>query len=341
MHSASIPTKCAPPRSDAPVGGEEPGFVLRSFQAMGCRFEFMLDPRESGLDRSDTEAIADELVELVLDWHDRLTVFSPVSIISRINLAPPGQPVRVDPDLFELLRLCENLRCETAGAFNIAAGTLMHAHGFRGSDGAATPDDLDLDDAVCLDPDTLCITRNDPRVSLDLGAIAKGHVLDLIGRELRHYGIAHAFIHGGTSSSIAMGQRAPANPWRVRLNEAPVFDALLRGVTGLGISEITGRSLTDDSGVSRGHIMDPRTNRPAEHGVARVACTHPSAAIADAYSTALNVRPDLLDTLHEHGCSIVLFPTDTKSHAPLVRDRLGVFRSSTVCATCPAGKDSP
>lgn len=302
----------------------------------------MLDPRDSVHDRSSTEAIADELVELVLDWHQRLSVFSPASLISRINRTPPGQAMRVDPDLFDLLRLCENLRSETEGAFNIAAGTLMHTHGFRDARNQDCTDglDLDLDKAVSLDPDTLSVVRNDAQVSIDLGAIAKGYVLDLIGLELRHYGIEHAFIHGGTSSAIAMGQRTPTDPWSVRLHEAPVFDAQLRGVMGLGISDITGRVVHAGADASLGHIMDPRTNRPAATEIARAACTHPSAAIADAYSTALNVRPDLTDTLHEHGCSIVLFPTDTQSHAPTVRDRLGVFRSSTVCARVSAGKDS-
>lgn len=43
---------------------------------MGCRFELILDPADSPHDRFGVEAIADELVELIQDWHDRLSVFT-------------------------------------------------------------------------------------------------------------------------------------------------------------------------------------------------------------------------------------------------------------------------
>ncbi|MFG0313827.1 MAG: FAD:protein FMN transferase [Phycisphaerales bacterium] len=288
---------------------------------MGCRFELILDPADSPHDRFGVEAIADELVELIQDWHNRLSVFTPNSIVSRINSAQAGVPVRVDRDLFELLRLCDSLCAETEGAFNIAAGTLMHVHGFREqSDQQGQQPPIDLRRAFTLDAQSMTVTRNHPRVSLDFGAVAKGFVLDLLTHELREYGIQHAFIHGGSSSVLGFGNQDKAHPWRVHVSDTPDLQACLSSIS-LGISEHSGRVNAEN----RGHIMDPRTGEPADNQVERVVCTHPSAAIADAYSTALSVRPDLIDRLHEHGCSIAILTSSTDPEKACIRDRLGVF----------------
>lgn len=299
--------------------------VHRSLDAMGCRFELILDPTDSPHDLYGVEAIADELVELIQDWHDRLSVFISTSVVSRINATPPGVPVRVDQDLFELLRLCDSLRKETNDAFNIASGTLMHLHGFRDRTGLEDLRQLpDLRDACTLNTKDLTITRNHEHVVIDFGAIAKGFVLDLISDELREYGIRHAFIHGGSSSVLGFGNQNESRPWRVLVSDTPDLHARLNSIS-LGISEHSGRVNADN----RGHIMDPQTGLPAENLVRRVVCTHPSAAIADAYSTALSVRPDLIDQLHEHGCSIAIISTIAERDHACIRDRLGVFSDPT------------
>ncbi len=295
--------------------------IHRSLHAMGCRFELILDPTDSPHDWYCVEAIADELVELIQDWHDRLSVFNPTSVVSRVNATPAAVPVRVDRDLFELLRLCDSLCKETDGAFNIAAGTLMHLHGFRDRSELNDLSQLpDLREAYMLNTESLTITRNHDDIVIDFGAIAKGFVLDLISDELREYGIRHAFIHGGSSSVLGFGNQDESHPWRVLVSDTPDLHAKLSSIS-LGISEHTGRINADNLG----HIMDPRTGMPAKNQVQRVVCTHPSAAIADAYSTALSVRPDLIDQLHEHGCSIAIISAIAERDHACIRDRLGVF----------------
>lgn len=292
---------------------------------MGCRFEVLIDVERSPYDAFSCGAVIEEIGELICDWHDRLTVFSPASVTSRINAHPAHAPVAVDVEMFELLRLCEALREQTLGAFNIAAGTLMHAHGFRGNGPDRTSlRDLDLAHAITLDDSAMSVTRNDPRVALDFGAIGKGFVLDLIASELRGHGIEHAFVHGGTSSAIGLGSEAASCGWVVRVGESPVCDVRLSG-SALGVSEISGRTLGDGE---TGHVMDPGSGAPASVGVARIACVHPSAAVADAYSTALNVKPELAGSLQEHGCSVVIFPSSShpsSPHSARVFDRVGVI----------------
>jgi thiamine biosynthesis lipoprotein len=321
MHTRSTPKRCVQARPEPSIRTND--YVHRSLDAMGCRFELMLCPSGSAHDRFHTESIADEMVELIQDWHNRLSLFSSGSLVSMINRSTPGVPVRMDREMFELLSLCECLCNETQGAFNIAAGTLMHTYGFRGAPTRKAQDDrIDLSCAYELDQDALSITRTHERIQLDLGAIAKGYVLDLIRDELRSYGIQRAFVHGGSSSILAHELAIDAARWHIAIGDDSGLYAAL-GSSSMSVSAHNGR--TNEQG--EGHIMDPISGQPAPQNHECIACVHPSAAIADAYTTALGVNPDLIDDLHEHGSSIAMIPSIQKTEhpEPIVRDRLGVF----------------
>ncbi len=320
MRLHSTPRPCVLPRPE-PSDASAELFVPYAFDAMGCRFELLIGIDHPVLSRGDGLAIGEELRDLVLDWHGRLSVFEPGSIVSLINHDPAGIERAIDDELFELFTLCEQMRQQTGGAFNIASGTLMHAHGFR-EEGAEELDGLSLAQPILLDQHRRTITKTDNPIRLDLGAIAKGHMLDLIALELKELRIANAFIHGGTSSVLGLGVGPDGAPWTVRLGAE--LDVQLNG-HGLGVSE--GASQTRMSGDRAvGHVMDPRSCAPIHNQIQRSACVHKSAAIADAYSTACTVSPELLQRLPADPCTMVLFEHD---QTITMHDPLSVVRSQT------------
>jgi thiamine biosynthesis lipoprotein len=291
---------------------------------MGCRFELLLDRAHGSLDPGAIEAVGLEIEELVLDWHARLSVFESGSITTRINSAQAGQSIAIDQEMYELCALCDRLRTISAGSFNIAAGTMMHALGFRDS-AELDLDGLDLEHAITLDERRGTITRNDERVSIDFGAIAKGYVLDLARELLDEYGISNAFVHGGTSSAIALGTDPDGEAWSVRTGTVD----LLVGLYGVGISEPTGREVIDH-GERVGHVVDPRDHerrgkRLVGAGNQRATVVHESAAIADALSTVLCLDASLMDRIIENGIgelSCVVRGADGVDR--VLVDRLGV-----------------
>tara|TARA_R110002072_G_scaffold42064_11_gene118021 strand:+ start:41546 stop:42487 length:942 start_codon:yes stop_codon:yes gene_type:complete len=300
-------------------------FVPYAFDAMGCRFELLIGIGTSGaspgLSRGDGLAIGEELRDLVLDWHGRLSVFEPGSMVSLINHDPAGFERTIDDELFELFTLCEQMRQQTCGTFNIASGTLMHAHGFR-EECLEELNGLSLAQPIVLDERRRTITKTDDRIRLDLGAIAKGHMLDLIADELNEIGIANAFIHGGTSSALGLGGKPNGQPWAVRLGEG--LDVQLNG-HGLGVSEGASQTrMSEDSAIR--HVMDPRSGLPVDNQIQRSACVHNSAAIADAYSTACTVSPELAEQFSTDPCTMVLFGLD---QATTMHDILSVVRQNT------------
>lgn len=320
MHLPSTQAPCVHPNPDPQriVSNE---YACLAFDAMGCRFELLIDASGTALSGFDAQAIAEEMRELVLDWHQCLSIFETTSIAFQINRTPADNEILLDDDMFSLCTLCDRLRVRTKGAFNIAAGTLMHSHGFRDShavDNTALAD-LDLERAFVLDTEKRSITKSDDRVSLDFGAIAKGYVLDLIRTELEEYGINNAFIHGGTSSILAIGEDHKANPWTTNICGGSRIH--LPGLAA-GISENHSQTRSQGDGLI-GHVMDPSTNNPANNTITQIACIHTSAAVADAYSTACCVNPSLADDLCTDPCTIIKLDS---SSTPIIYDPLGVVQ---------------
>lgn len=322
MHSSSIQAPCVLPRLDQ-CDPMIAGLHRLSFEAMGCRFEVMLDPHDSGLDQWSIRAVAEEIRELVNGWHQRLSVFDPESDISRINRSPVDRPILLDPEMFALFEFCDLLHQQTDGAFNIASGTLMRAHGFRDCKPfAGSGIAFDLETAADLSPANRTITRTHELTSFDFGAVAKGYVLDLIRDLLVEYGIKNAFVHGGTSSILARGVDKAGSPWPVMVGDGVTVDA---SGFAMGISEGSSREI-ERNGERIGHVMDTRTNTPAQDTIKRLVCVHHSAAVADAYSTACLARPTLIKQLcsnaGDHPCAIIA--VDSETNSPLIIDPLGV-----------------
>jgi thiamine biosynthesis lipoprotein len=125
---------------------------------------------------------------------------------------------------------------------------------------------------------------------LDLGAIAKGYVVDQIARAFRRGGIRRALINFGQSSLYAIGRPPGLVAWPVVLRgytPRSLAGGLLLRDAALSVS---GTHRVDLSGREIGtHVVDPRTGRRLRQR-ALAAVMGPSAEAAEALSTALLVR---------------------------------------------------
>lgn len=299
---------------------DEGSTVMRGFDAMGTRFECVLAAFDRPVHRTEAEATAEELRFLVRDWHNRLTVFDPVSALSVVNSLAAERPVSVDRELFALLARCLEYTRDTRGRFDIAVGSLMRAHGFRPAAGHPDSDAPWGSTLVRLDPKACTVRFTRPGVALDLGGIAKGFVLDLAREELTDLGVVSALIHGGTSSVVAIGAvptPAGPRPWRVRvMPDDPASPVVDLADDALSVSAPSGRAIEGRTHIT--HIMDPSTGRPAS-GVEAACVVGPSAEVCEAWSTALTVDPTLTERLPTGYRSWLRIPSRTgplwRSHA--------------------------
>lgn len=159
-----------------------------------------------------------------------------------------------------------------------------------------------------------------PGVELNPGAIGKGWAIDRAVGLLADAGVPSVLVHGGQSSVRARGVHGPALPgrrgWQVGLRH-PLFPARRLATIALEDRALgTSGAATQffvDRGRRLGHILDPRTGRPAD-GVLSATVIASSAAIADALSTAAYVLgPAGLETIAPQGgdaAAILVLPGD-------------------------------
>jgi thiamine biosynthesis lipoprotein len=222
----------------------------------------------------------------------QLSTWRADSAISRLNRTPVGQPWRPDDVLCQLFDALFEWQATTGGTFDPSIGALTGA--WQIHENGKVPSDGELRDArersglhqLAFDRQPCLITRR-ADVTIDVGAFGKGEALDRTRRVLA--GSAWMIDLGG---QVAVGGTPPdGKPWLVPVahpvkRDQPIMRVLLTSGS-LATSGSSERDLkVGDTRV--GHILDPRTGRPAPF-VGSVVVWHERALVADILSTALYV----------------------------------------------------
>ena len=264
--------------------------------AMATRFELVLHGDRPEALRAAGEEALDEIERI----ENLLSLYRPHTEIAQLNARAAREWVRVSTPLFRLLELARRLSEETGGAIDITAGPLIRCWGFQGGSGRQpTPEEIAGARAcvgmnlVEMNGKASTVHFSRAGVSLDLGAIGKGYAIDRAVEILREAGVTSALLHGGTSTTAAIGAPPDAAAWNIAV-DLPSTDASspptrlavvpLRDES-LSVSAVWGRSF--QSGDRRfGHVIDPRTGQPVQAALL-AALVLPSATESDALSTAL------------------------------------------------------
>ncbi len=255
------------------------------------------------VDCGDPEA-ALQALEALDALEERLSFFRLQSEISRINLLASEAPVAIEDDLFELLSEMMRLSEETEGAWDITSAPLWQLWGFAKRRGGV-PSEGEIEDAlklvgrhlVELDAKRKTIRFKLPGMKINLGGVGKGYALDRCGKMLVDSGMNHFLLHGGRSSILARGDGEGAKAsteskgWAIgvvdpRRPNRRIGEILLKN-GAIGSSGSQFQSFRHE-GKKYGHIIDPRTGRPANQTEA-VTVLAPTATLADALSTAFFV----------------------------------------------------
>lgn len=264
-------------------------WVRLATAAMGTRFELVL----AGRDATHARAAGEAALELIESADARYSRFRSDSLISRINREASTAAVRVDPQTFQLLARCLELRQATDGAFDVCVGVPMDR--LRADAACGTPG---RSGAFELDERTSSLRLCSTHAALDLGAIGKGFALDLAAAQLRELGISSALLHGGTSSVIAFGPApepaAPAggvglgesDPRGFGVSLGPAFQGASVNLRDGALSVSAAQQHREAT--TGAHVLDPRSGRALGGALRAAVCTN-SAADAEAWSTALLV----------------------------------------------------
>jgi len=273
--------------------GPESSSLIRLVEhgdAMGSTYSVVL----YGQERAAMDAAIDAAFAEVARLDALLSNYRAESEWSEVNRRAADGPVRVSPELFQLLSKCMATSRASEGAFDIAVGPLMKLWGFYKGSGRL-PSRAEVDSVlpkvgyrhVALDAESQTVRFDCAGVELDPGGIGKGYAVDCMVEVLRRRGFRTAFAAASDSTMVGMGA-PPEEPrgWRVGIkdprNRRRTLDEVFLKDASLSTSGSTEKFFRAEGRVYS-HIMDPRTGSPAEAS-GSVAVVAPRAIDSEAWA---------------------------------------------------------
>jgi thiamine biosynthesis lipoprotein len=224
--------------------------------------------------------------------------YKPGSELSQINARANREPVQVDKELFDLIKLSTHYSEITEGAFDITYASVGYLYDYRRH---VHPTEEQIRTALpavnwrnmLLDEEHHTVRFGHPGMRIDLGGIGKGYAVDHGIGILKARGIAHAVVTAGGDSRI-LGDHL-GRPWLVAIRHP---DDPHKVVTRIPLSD-TAMSTSgdyeryfDENGVRYHHIIDPRTGHSASK-VRSATILAPTATQTDGMSkTAFVLGPE-------------------------------------------------
>lgn len=248
--------------------------------ALGARATLSLAHPEAG-------AIADRIWAELRRLERIFSLYRPDSALSVLNAdsrlaAPPFE-------LLACLGLCDAIYRASGGLFDPTVQPLWAAHArHHGPDG---PDPAAIVRARALvgwrdvqfDSRRVCLAR--PGMALTLNGIAQGYIADRLAAMLARQGLTGIMVD--TGELRALGPHPDGGDWPVTLRTPGGLTAGTARLRDRALATSAPHGTNFDAGARFGHILDPRTGRPARVPWRLVSVGGPSAALADGLSTAL------------------------------------------------------
>ena len=183
---------------------------------------------------------------------------------------------------------------ETGGLFDSAIYPVVNAWGFYSGE-RRVPDPEELDTLLTfIDPTGITVENDrvilpETGMAIDLGGIAKGYASSAAADAMRAEGVKSGILSLG-GNVYAIGKKPDGTPWKVGVQD-PKDTASFVGIIAMedeaAVTSGAYQRFFEENGVIYHHIIDPRTGRPSDSGLASVTVVSKDAVRADAYSTAL------------------------------------------------------
>ncbi len=262
-------------------------------------------------DRETFDEVAKSAFAELQEYHRLYTIYNRykgLENLRTINDLQDGvhRTVTVDRRIIDLLLYAKELYTLTDGRMNIAMGSILSIwHDYR-TEGLDDPANAELPPMerllaaaehtdianLVIDEEACTVTLTDPKMTLDVGAIAKGYAVEMVAQSLEKKGISGYCLNvGGNVRTI--GTKPDGKGWTVGLEDP------LGGNDYIAYLSLSGQSLVTSGSYQRyylvdgkryHHIIDRDTLMPAERFVA-VSVLTPHSGRGDGLSTALFCMP--------------------------------------------------
>jgi thiamine biosynthesis lipoprotein len=240
-------------------------------------------------------AAIDAAMAEIKRFDEMMSLYKDTSEITRVNLSAGRQPVKVSPEMIDVVEAAARISDSTNGAFDVTVGPLVVLWQMRLRE-KKTPTDGEIALArarvgyknVIIDKEASTLYLRKPGMIMDLGGVAKGYAADKAAAALKKRGIENGIV--AIAGDIrAMGKRPDGTPWRIGVQHPRQADKTL------AVLELSDKSISTSGDYERfqivqkkryHHIIDPRTGKPSE-GLISVTVVGNSGALVDPLTTAL------------------------------------------------------
>jgi thiamine biosynthesis lipoprotein len=220
-----------------------------------------------------------------------MSLYKDTSEITKINLAAGRNPVKVSPEMIEVVEHAAEISRVSGGVFDVTIGPLVVLWQMRLKEGKI-PTDTEIARIkplvnyknIAIDTKASTIFLKKPGMIMDFGGM-KGYTADRVAELFRKRGIENAII--AVAGDIwVLGHREDGSPWRIGVQHPREHDKTLT------VLELSNKYISTSGDYERfvirekkryHHIIDPRTGKPST-GVISVTLVGDKGALIDPLS---------------------------------------------------------
>ncbi len=273
-------------------------------------FDTMISVTGYETEKATFDAHADAIIAQLGEYHQLYTIyhrFEGMENLCTVNELVNGvhRTVSVDRRIIDLLLYAKEMYTLTDGRMNVAMGSVLSLwHNYRAI-GMDTPEKATLPpmeqlqeaakhtdiEKMVIDEENNTVTLTDPKMKLDVGAIAKGYATEQVAKAMEQEGLSGYILNVG-GNVRAIGGRGDGSDWSVGI-ENPEGGDYFAYLNLNGMSVVTSGSYQRFyyvGGKPYHHIIHPDSLMPAE-GYLSVSVLCKDSGMADALSTALFCMP--------------------------------------------------
>jgi len=272
---------------------------------------------------ANSEEWAMQKIRLAIDEIKRIekvfTTFDENSQTNQINKQAGIGPVRVDPEVYQLIERSIRISAITDGAFDLNYGSIDRKLWNFDSTMTRLPDSETARSMVrlidykhiILDPANNTVMLKEKGMRIGFGGIGKGYAAEMAKSLLKKEGV-DAGIVNASGDLTAWGTQPNGEPWTIGIvdpdHKNTPFSYL--NVTDMAVATSGNyEKFVNIGGKKYSHTINPKTGLPVS-GIKSVTIISPNAEIADAMATPVTVMGisaglDMINQINYLGCIIV------------------------------------
>lgn len=282
---------------------------------MGNRFEITVVATEEAWAREKINRAIGEIRRI----EKLLTTFAEGSQTNQVNTQAGINAVKVDREVFELIKRSLKISAVTDGAFDITYGSIDKRLWNFDKTMMQLPDPETAKAMVklinyrnvLLDEQQCTVMLKEKGMRIGFGGIGKGYAADMAKNLLVKEGVQSGIVNA-SGDLITWGTQADGKPWTIGIAHPDDARAAFSWLNIAGLAVATSGNYEKYvviDGKKYSHTINPRTGMPVS-GIKSVTIISPYAEIADAMATPVMVMGvkaglRLVNQIDHIGCIIV------------------------------------